>query len=113
MEFDFESGCTSTSTPKVKVPQDQEAQEVEMEAAGAVGGLQRSTGGTSTPRSPKPLGVIIDELENVGFIHHVNMHDEAEFSSETSSILDDIIKVMNDAKLSMMCSNWAEPDPDL
>ena len=113
VEFDFESGCTSTSTPKVKVPQDQEAQEVEMEAAGAVGGLERSAGGTSTPRSPKPLGVIIDELENVGFIHHVNMHDEAEFSSETSSILDDIIKVMNDAKLSMMCSNWAEPDPDL
>ena len=89
----------------MRVHQDNEEQVVDLNEIGAVGGVERSASGTGTPRSPKPLGAILDELENVGFISHVNMHDEEEFSSETSSILDEIVKVMNDAELSMMCSN--------
>ena len=36
-----------------------------------------------------------------------------QFSAETSSLLEDIVKLMDNADASLLCSNWDDSDPDL
>ena len=95
-------------SPKTTGDQDQNGCDFQMnKGSGELGASGVSCVG------PRPLNEILCELENVRPVESKNMETEAEFTSETSSLLEDIIKLMNNTEASFMCSNWEQPDPDL
>ena len=68
-----------------------------------------------SPKSPNiiPSSDIIEDIGNVRSVQELLVEDPLEFSSETSSLIENIKNLMNEAESSVKCPDWNNSDPDL